>query len=134
MQTKYIKNKIVNFNRYFDVINIITIIIITIIIIFIPFHLHKFYLCFNKIVLSFSTPIKANQLKLWSPSCKDDNKLNKTNESVAMHDKNNKSAIQSNSSSTVMPNLFTICLRLLSVIYERDSRHLFTPPDFWLIS
>ncbi|CAH8569438.1 unnamed protein product [Schistosoma curassoni] len=74
-----------------------------------------------------------NQLKLWSPSCKD-NKLNKTNESVAMHDKNNKSAIQSNSSSTVMPNLFTICLRLLSVIYERDSRHLFTPPDFWLIS
>ncbi|VDO54170.1 unnamed protein product [Schistosoma margrebowiei] len=75
-----------------------------------------------------------NQLKLWSPSCKDDNKLNKTNESVAMHDKNNKSAVQSNSSSTVMPNLFTICLRLLSVIYERDSRHLFTPPDFWLIS
>uniref|UniRef100_A0A095CAC7 HECT-type E3 ubiquitin transferase n=1 Tax=Schistosoma haematobium TaxID=6185 RepID=A0A095CAC7_SCHHA len=75
-----------------------------------------------------------NQLKLWSPSCKDDNKLNKTNESVAMYDKNNNPAVQSNSSSTVMPNLFTICLRLLSVIYERDSRHLFTPPDFWLIS
>ncbi|CAH8602645.1 unnamed protein product [Schistosoma rodhaini] len=74
-----------------------------------------------------------NQLKLWSPSCKDGNKLNKTNESIALHN-NNKSTVQSDSSSTVMPNLFTICLRLLSVIYERDSRHLFTPPNFWLIS
>ncbi|CAH8515939.1 unnamed protein product [Schistosoma turkestanicum] len=79
-----------------------------------------------------------NQLKLWSPSCKEDNKLSKTNESVVINNtsnnNNNKSTVQSTSSSTVMPNLFTICLRLLSVIYERDSRHLFTPPDFWLIS
>ncbi|KAH8871514.1 Ubiquitin-protein ligase E3B [Schistosoma japonicum] len=76
-----------------------------------------------------------NQLKLWSPSCKDDNKLNKTNESItAISNSGNKSAVHSTNPPTTMPNLFTVCLRLLSVIYERDSRHLFTPPDFWLIS
>ncbi|CAL8096106.1 unnamed protein product [Calicophoron daubneyi] len=38
-----------------------------------------------------------------------------------------------NPSGSTLPGLFTQCLRLLSVIYERDSRHPFTPPDFWLI-
>ncbi|CAH8577606.1 unnamed protein product [Heterobilharzia americana] len=75
----------------------------------------------------------SNQLKLWSPSSKDDNKLNKgiTSGGSMLNDK---STVQSTSCSSTMPNLFTICLRLLSVIYERDSRHSFTPPNFWLIS
>ncbi|TPP58643.1 Ubiquitin-protein ligase E3B [Fasciola gigantica] len=38
-----------------------------------------------------------------------------------------------NSTACTLPGLFTMCLRLLSIIYERDSRHPFTPPDFWLI-
>ncbi|VDQ10083.1 unnamed protein product [Trichobilharzia regenti] len=92
----------------------------------------------------------SNQLKLWSASSKTidnnhNNKLNKPNLSSSggggMPANNNKAAATASAQSTIdcctsstMPNLFTICLRLLSVIYERDSRHPFTPDDFWLIS
>ncbi|CAH8853419.1 unnamed protein product [Trichobilharzia szidati] len=91
-----------------------------------------------------------NQLKLWSASSKTtdnnhNNKLNKTNLSSsssssgmpAINNNNNKAAAALSTMdccTSTMPNLFTICLRLLSVIYERDSRHPFTPENFWLIS
>ncbi|KAF8569129.1 hypothetical protein P879_05348 [Paragonimus westermani] len=43
-------------------------------------------------------------------------------------------AIQFDLDGHTLPNLFSMCLRLLSIIHKRDDRHLFTSPDFWLIS
>ncbi|OON19529.1 HECT-domain protein [Opisthorchis viverrini] len=37
-------------------------------------------------------------------------------------------------SVTTFPDLFSMCLRLLSIIHERDSRYQFTPANFWLLS
>ncbi|KAF6777588.1 hypothetical protein AHF37_02724 [Paragonimus kellicotti] len=42
-------------------------------------------------------------------------------------------AIQFDLDGHTLPNLFSMCLRLLSIIHKRDDRHLFTSPDFWLI-
>ncbi|CAI2738580.1 unnamed protein product, partial [Dicrocoelium dendriticum] len=35
--------------------------------------------------------------------------------------------------TTDSPCLFSLCLRLLSIVRERDNRHPFTDPAFWLI-
>uniref|UniRef100_A0A0R3W4Q5 HECT-type E3 ubiquitin transferase n=1 Tax=Taenia asiatica TaxID=60517 RepID=A0A0R3W4Q5_TAEAS len=40
---------------------------------------------------------------------------------------------QLSTSNTTTITLFSICLRLLAILYNRDSRCKFTPPHFWLI-